>query len=458
LTNRFAYVRGLLTGLAIFFAATACATAARVSPAGDEVLPPGVALATFDTLWTKVSDTYVDTAFVAGTWTNVRASLRPKAATITTRSELDKLMAETLRNIPDSHFYIIPSRVMADDSPAAKSDGRGTVGLAIRMLGDDAVIWRVDPGSPAEKAGIIPGSKVVKVGDKDADGLLQKVKAMPEQGRQKGKADMLHGLNGALSAGIGDTVTITVMENSHPAVKSLVAIPAQGRVSQFGNLPALAGLVRVAKLPSPTGTGCVGMIAFNIWLPALSGDLEQAVDSVRSCSGIVLDLRGNPGGVGAMVMGFGGYFVDSTVSLGTMRSRQVALNFVINPRRSRDDGSQRPPFTGPMAIIVDPMTASTSEIFATGMQRIGRARVFGERSAGAALPALMERLPSGDVFVHAVADFTDPQGNRIEGAGVTPDEVVSLSAEALRSGRDTAVEAAIRWMSTTDAAARSALH
>jgi carboxyl-terminal processing protease len=139
-----------------------------------------------------------------------------------------------------------------------------------------------------------------------------------------------------------------------------------------------------------------------------------------------------------MVMGFGGYFVDSTRSLGAMRTRQVTLNFVINPRSSR--------FTGPLAILVDPMTASTSEIFAAGMQRIGRARVFGETSAGAALPALMERLPSGDVFVHAVADFTDPMGRRIEGAGAIPDEIVPLRVSDLSAGRDAPLDAAVRWI------------
>jgi carboxyl-terminal processing protease len=104
-----------------------------------------------------------------------------------------------------------------------------------------------------------------------------------------------------------------------------------------------------------------------------------------------------------------------------------------------------------MAILVDQMSASTSEIFATGMQRIGRARVFGERSAGMALPAVMDRLPSGDVFVHAVADFTDPDGHRIEGAGVVPDEVIPLSAGELSEGRDSALEAAMRWIKATSA-------
>jgi carboxyl-terminal processing protease len=175
-------------------------------------------------------------------------------------------------------------------------------------------------------------------------------------------------------------------------------------------------------------------------------DLEQAVDSVRQCSGMIIDLRGNPGGVGAMVMGFGGYFVDSVRSLGTMRMRDLALRFVINPQRSRSDGSAISPFTGPVAILVDPMTASTSEIFAAGMQRIERACVFGEKTAGAALPALMNRLPSGDVFVHAVADFTDPEGRRIEGTGAVPDREIPLSAEALSRGEDQAMDAAVRWL------------
>jgi carboxyl-terminal processing protease len=166
------------------------------------------------------------------------------------------------------------------------------------------------------------------------------------------------------------------------------------------------------------------------------------------CDGIVIDLRGNPGGLGAMVMGFGGYFVDSTRSLGTMRTRQVSLNFVINPRSSRANGSTVEPYSGPLAIMVDAMSASTSEIFATGMQRIGRARVFGERSAAAALPALMERLPSGDVFVHAVADFTDPAGKRVEGAGAVPDETVPLTVAGLLAGKDAPLDAAVRWIAS----------
>jgi carboxyl-terminal processing protease len=122
------------------------------------------------------------------------------------------------------------------------------------------------------------------------------------------------------------------------------------------------------------------------------------------------------------------------------------MRFVANPRRATDAGAAVEPFSGDVAIIVDGLSASTSEMFAAAMQAIGRARVFGERTAGQALPAMATRLPSGDVLMHVVADFVAPDGTRIEGRGVTPDEPAPLTAGDVAAGRDAPLEAAIRWM------------
>jgi carboxyl-terminal processing protease len=80
------------------------------------------------------------------------------------------------------------------------------------------------------------------------------------------------------------------------------------------------------------------------------------------------------------------------------------------------------------------------------MQAIGRARIFGERTAGQALPATLLRLPSGDVLMYVVADFTAPDGSRIEGRGVIPDAAIPLDRRALLAGRDPAYEAAVAWL------------
>jgi carboxyl-terminal processing protease len=146
-----------------------------------------------------------------------------------------------------------------------------------------------------------------------------------------------------------------------------------------------------------------------------------------------------------MLMGVAGQFVDERVSLGEMRTREGTLRFFANPRFVAPDGRAVTPFGGRLAILVDGLSGSASECFAGGMQAIGRARVFGERSMGQALPALFARLPSGDVLVHAYADFVTADGRRLEGTGVQPDAPAPWSRESLVEGRDAALERAVEW-------------
>jgi carboxyl-terminal processing protease len=105
-----------------------------------------------------------------------------------------------------------------------------------------------------------------------------------------------------------------------------------------------------------------------------------------------------------------------------------------------------PTYRGAVAILVDGCSASTSEILAEGMKDLGRARVFGTRTAGAALPSAIDKLPNGDGFQHAVADYISEGGKSLEGAGVIPDVEVKLTQEALLAGRDPVLEAAIEWI------------
>jgi carboxyl-terminal processing protease len=65
---------------------------------------------------------------------------------------------------------------------------------------------------------------------------------------------------------------------------------------------------------------------------------------------------------------------------------------------------------------------------------------------GQALPALFDRLPNGDVLIHAYGDFVTADGTRLEGRGVLPDEAVPLRRGDLLAGRDRALEAALAWI------------
>jgi carboxyl-terminal processing protease len=190
----------------------------------------------------------------------------------------------------------------------------------------------------------------------------------------------------------------------------------------------------------------IGMIRFNFWMPNITAQFGEAFARFQNADAFILDLRGNLGGAGGMVMGIGGFFVNESKSLGTLKMRDAELKFTTIPQYATTTGKPIKPFNGPVAIIIDGISASTTEVFAAGMQDIGRVRVFGQTSAGAALPALMTELPNGDVLLHAFADFIPPSGTSVEGRGVIPDEVVALTRDDLAAGRDAQVDAAVAWI------------
>jgi carboxyl-terminal processing protease len=156
---------------------------------------------------------------------------------------------------------------------------------------------------------------------------------------------------------------------------------------------------------------------------------------MKDAPGMIIDLRGNPGGFGGMATGTAGLLETRQTSLGTMTYRAGTLKLAVNPQEN--------PHLGPVVVMIDALSASTSEIFSAGMREIGRAVVVGETSSGAALPSVISTLPTGARFQYAIADYRTPGGTLIEGLGVVPDVEVKLTRRQLLEGRDAQLEAAI---------------
>jgi carboxyl-terminal processing protease len=227
-----------------------------------------------------------------------------------------------------------------------------------------------------------------------------------------------------------------------------LSIPRQSESGQpvtVGSLPTMFVRVEKDRLRTPGGRSA-GVIRFNVWMAAVDGLFQTAVDQFRTADGIIIDLRGNPGGLAAMMIGISGHFLGERKTLGVMKTRDSELRFDANPRMVDAAGARVLPYGGPVGIIVDALTGSASECFAGGMQSIGRVRVFGQTSMGQALPALFDRLPDGDVLIHATGDFVTADGTRLEGRGVIPDEIVPIRREELLAGHDAPMEAALAWI------------
>ena len=369
-----------------------------------------------------------------------------------------------------------PSDVPGIDGPKVdgpsvdgpKVDGPGIAGIDIAIVEGEPTVLRVTPGLPGARAGILVGWRLISVDGFSVADALRPIRN--ELASEKNiDSPRARQLRAALAFGGGEMLTgeagsrrIGIFADASGAEQrvEIVLETAPLGSTKFGNLPAFPIEVesRVVEIPVDGAKPIrIGVISFNIWMTAASEAIDRAVDALRSCDGIVLDLRGNPGGLGAMSMGIAGHFLREPASLGSMIGRSNTLEFYASPRKVSVDGKRvRPYATKPLAVLIDGRSASTSEVFAGGLQDLGRARVFGETSAGMALPAQATTLPNGDVLLHAVADFVTSKGTRLEGRGVLPDETAAPTRDALLHGNDAALTAASQWIKTSTVATRAA--
>jgi carboxyl-terminal processing protease len=457
---------------------------------------------TFDLVWETVRDQHFDKTLNGVDWNAVRAEFLPKVQGVGSQDELRLLLAQMLERLGQSHFGVIPAHEAeasptvetqekladaakpagttsvpatapttaaagADNTTAAAAGGPGIAGLDIALVDNAPTVIRVTAGLPASRAGVLVGWELVSVdGMKIADRLQpirDAIAAERDPGSTHGRQlrTMLADGGGRLLSGAAGERCRAVFRDASGAEQEVTIAfePAPLGSTQFGNLPAFPIEVdsKVTELSVEGGQAVkVGYLSFNIWMTGASEAIEKAIDTMRGCDGIVIDLRGNPGGVGAMSMGIAGQFLSAPASLGSMIGRDSTLGFNASPRKVSAAGKRVKPISRPLAIIVDARSASTSEVFAGGMQDIGRARIFGETSAGMALPARALELPNGDVLLHAVADFTTPKGTRIEGRGVVPDTEVSLTRAGLLTGHDAVFDSAAQWIREQTIASRAA--
>jgi carboxyl-terminal processing protease len=362
-------------------------------------------------------------------WASLRREHEPRLADAQSTREAYTIVNGWLDQLGASHFHLLPP---APPLPvaAAPQGPPGWLGLAALPHEQRILITEVAPDSPAAAAGLRPGWALLAVKGQPLAPLLPHLAQLElPPGRRQAHAAIL--LARSLAAAPGEQVKLTVADAQDAERDvTLTAAAVPGPAMTMGHLPPLYGTVTVRRLP-----GEVGYVRLPIFMMPLLEPLKQAVAELADTRALVLDLRGNPGGIGFMAAPVAGLFCAERTSLGTSQLTGGHLNFVVFPAPQ--------PYRQPLVVLVDETSASTAEILAAGLQELGRARVVGRPTAGEVLPSIVEELPDGSRLQHAVADFVTPKGVRLEGRGVTPDVTVPLTRESLLRDGDPILAAAL---------------
>lgn len=269
------------------------------------------------------------------------------------------------------------------------------LGVELKSADDGLLVVHVIPASPAERAGIRAGDHLVGVGSRSLGGMSVDEAAQLLQGPE------------------GSVVTLAILRAPAPARAVTVR-------REHVEVPSIEN---VRMLDPATGIGYLKISSFQ---KTTAGDLETALRrlDVAGMRSLVIDLRGNPGGLLSSAVDVSDLFLERGLVVAT-RGRSPEEDFNYSASRP---GTWRMP----LVVVIDGESASSSEIFAGAMRDHGRATLVGTRSYGKGSIQGIFPLEVGGVGMRlTTAKFFSPKGLPYSRVGVEPDlQVQSVARPA----------------------------
>lgn len=315
-------------------------------------------------------------------------------------------MMETLGD--KQTYYMDP---IAYESELSYLEGREYEGIGAYVDIDAEYLTIISPiaGSPADKAGLRPGDKVVAIDGEDMTGVA------PEQARLK------------VLGPAGTTVTLRISRDGEPELLEITVTrarisikSAEGKMLQDG----------------------IAYVDINTFGDNTTAELRSTLDTLLSenPSGIIIDLRNNGGGYLHTSVEVSSEFIDEGV---------VLYEQYGDGRRDVYDASGDGQATDlPIVVLVNEGSASASEILAGALQDYGRAKLVGVQSYGKGSVQIRFPLSNDQGAARVtIAKWLTPKERTIDGIGLTPDVYVECSECTLvNSDNDVQVQAAIQTL------------
>jgi carboxyl-terminal processing protease len=397
--------------------------------------------AAIDFVWTTVNERYYDPKLNGVDWRAARAQYEPLMLAAKSDDEFWELLDKMTGVLKDSHTRVhSPKQVQQDRANESHS-----LGLGMLVLNDNLVLTSVHPQSDAFWAGVRAGMLIKTIDGKPAVAHYNELVAAARENstpwaRVRGAARKING---------GDIGTVSVMTFVRVDGSEITVSMKRRR---FAASPDFTPRV----LPSG-----FGYIRFSNFVGRLQDDIIAEIARMKDTPGIIVDLRNNGGGAGAMSRNLlAQFFKDTQTGFKTITRSGKPLTVAFVPITKMDEvikGVGAAAYTKPVVVLTNANSASASEIFAGAMRETKRATLVGQRTCGCLLGYFgLADVPGGAQMAYSEIGFITKSGLRIEGEGVPVDIEVIPTREDYLLSRDRALERAVAHLQAVTQAAASA--
>ncbi len=276
----------------------------------------------------------------------------------------------------DPYTNYIPEE-MVEDFKIQTTGNYGGIGASIRKHGDDMVLTTPYEGFAADKAGLKAGDKIISVDGKSVKG--------------KSTDDVSKILKGAP----GTKVTLVLDRNGESLTKEIEREEVKVKsVPYYGMLD--------------DGIGYITLTSFT---EKASREIKEALKELKKeneLKGLVLDLRGNPGGLLSEAVNVTNIFIEKGKEVVSTKGKLEEWEKAYKTLNSPDDTEI------PLAVLINRGSASASEIVAGTLQDYDRAVIIGQRSFGKGLVQQTRKLSYGAQLKVTIAKYYTPSGRCIQ--------------------------------------------
>lgn len=294
-------------------------------------------------------------------------------------TEPGELMTEAVTSMLESldpyTNYIPEERV--EDFKIQTTGNYGGIGASIRKRGDEIILTTPYEGFAADKAGLKAGDQIISVDGKEVSG--------------KSTGDVSKALKGAA----GTELTIVIDRNGERLTKTFEREDVQVKsVPYYGML-----------------NNEVGYIVLTSFTDKASKEVKAALKDLKKendLKGLVLDLRGNPGGLLNEAVNISNIFIEKGKEVVDTRGKMEEWEKTYKTLNSPED------LEIPVAVLISRGSASASEIVAGTLQDYDRAVIIGQRSFGKGLVQQTRQLSYGAQLKVTIAKYYTPSGRCIQ--------------------------------------------